>query len=134
MWHGRLQTSLSNFGGILFSSLNFDYSPFLSQLTSERVIYLKRKLWIVVNENSFETIRISVKKGSRRVLVKIMLFQLREHIHPQDGATLSFFIWIRSSLLVLSLDVSFVLKFFWKGDKNSKKWTSGPIYMEDPVC
>ena len=62
-----------------------------------------------------------------------MLFQLREHVCPQDGAMLTFFHKWSSPLLVLSIDVSFVLKFFWKGDKNLKNWTSGPIYMEDPV-
>ena len=81
-------------------------------------MYLKRKLWIVVNENSFETERISVREGSRQVLVKVMLFQLRDRVQPQDGATLSFFDKSRSSLLVLSIDVSFVLEFFWKVDKN----------------
>ena len=73
-------------------------------------------------------------EGSKQVLVKVMLFQLREHVHPQDGAMLTFFHEWSSPLLVLSIDVSFVLKFFWKGDKNFKNWTSGPIYMEDPVC
>ena len=34
---------------------------------------------------------------------------------------------------MLSIDVSFVSKFFWKGDKNFKNLTSGRIYMEDPV-
>ena len=74
----------------------------------------------MVNENSFETGRISVMEGSSHILVKVMLFQLRELIHPQDGATPSFFYKSRGSLLVLSIDVSFVLKFFWKGDKNFK--------------
>ena len=131
--HGRLQTSFSKFVGILFSSLNFDNSLFLSQLTLERVIYLKRKLWIVVNENSFETGRISVMEGSRQVLVKVMLFQLRERLYPQDGAPPGILYESRSSLLMLSIDVLFVLKFFWKGEKNFENWTSGPIYMEDPV-
>ena len=72
-------------------------------------------------------------EGSKQVLVKVMLFQLREDVHPQDGAMLTFFHKWSSPLLVLSIDVSFVLKFFWKGDKNLKNWTSGPIYMEDPV-
>ena len=37
-------------------------------------------------EKSFETGRISVMKGSRRVLVKVVLFQLRGRGHPQDDA------------------------------------------------
>ena len=62
-----------------------------------------------------------------------MLFQLREHVHPQDGAMPTFFHESRSPLLVLSIDVSFDLRFFWKGDKNFRNWTSGWIYKEDPV-
>ena len=72
-------------------------------------------------------------EGFRQALEKVMLFQLREHVHPQDGAMLTFFHKLSSPLLVLSIDVSFVLKFFWKGDKNFKNRTNGPIYMEDPV-
>ena len=41
-------------------------------------------------EKSFETGRISVMKGSRRVLVKVVLFQLRGRGHPQDDATPNF--------------------------------------------
>ena len=37
-----------------------------------------------------ETGRISVMKGSRRVLVKVVLFQLRGRGHPQDGAMPNF--------------------------------------------
>ena len=66
----------------------------------------------MVNENSFETERISVMDGSKQVLVKTMLFQLREHVLPQDGAMLSFVNELRSYLLVLSIDVSFVLNIF----------------------
>ena len=50
--------------------------------------------------------------GSKQVLVKTMLFQLREHVLPQDGAMLSFVNELRSYLLVLSIDVSFVLNIF----------------------
>ena len=37
-------------------------------------------------ERSFETGRISIMKGSRQVLVKVVLFQLRGCGHPQDDA------------------------------------------------
>ena len=74
----------------------------------------------MVNENSFETRRISVMEGFRQVLGKVMLFQLRECVHPKDGAMPSFFHESRGSLLVLSIDVSLVLRFFWKDDKNFK--------------
>ena len=72
----------------------------------------------MVNENSFETGRISVIDGSRQVLVKVMLYQLSECVQPQDGATPSFFYESRNSLLVISINVSSILKFFWKGNKN----------------
>ena len=42
-------------------------------------------------ERSFETGRISVMKGSRRILVKVVLFQLRGRGHPQDDAMPNFF-------------------------------------------
>ena len=74
----------------------------------------------MVNKNSLETGRICVMEGSRQVLVKVMLFQLQEHFYPHDGATPNFFNESRSSLLVLSIDVSFVSKFLWKGDKNKR--------------
>ena len=45
----------------------------------------------MVIEKSFETGRISIMKGSRGVLVKVVLFQLRVRGHPQDGATANFF-------------------------------------------
>jgi len=42
-------------------------------------------------ERSFETGGISVLKGSKRVLVKVVLFQLRGRGHPQDDATPNLF-------------------------------------------
>ena len=42
-------------------------------------------------ESGTETGRISVMKGSRRVLVKVVLFQLRGRGHPKDNATPNFF-------------------------------------------
>ena len=68
-------------------------------------------------EKRFETGRISVKKGSKRVLVKVVLFQLSGCGHPQDDATPSFFINSKSSVLGLSNDISF---FAWEGGQNSK--------------
>ena len=50
-------------------------------------------------------------EGSRQVLVKVMLFQLRERVQPQDGATSSFFYKSRGSLLVLSIDVAGISNF-----------------------
>ena len=87
----------------------------------------------MVNENSFETGRISIMEGSRQVLVKVMLFQLRQPVHPKDGAMPNFFYKSKRSLLVLSIGISLVLKFFWNFDKNFKNSIRGPIYMADPV-
>ena len=60
-------------------------------------------------------------------------FSVKGACPPPGWCHAHFFHKWSSPLLVLSIDVSFVLKFFWKGDKNLKNWTSGPIYMEDPV-
>ena len=57
-------------------------------------------------ERSFETGRISVMKGSRRVLVKVVLFQLRGRGHPQNDAMPNFF--------ADSNEVSFVPEILWK--------------------
>ena len=65
-------------------------------------------------EISFETGRISVMKGSRRVLVKVVLFQLRGHGHPQDDATTNFFADSKRPILGLSNEVSFVPESLWK--------------------
>ena len=61
-------------------------------------------------ERSFETGRISVMKGSRRVLVKVVLFQLRGRGHPQDDATPNFCADSKRPILGLSNEVSFVPK------------------------
>ena len=59
-------------------------------------------------ESNTETGRISVMKGSRQVLVKVVLFQLRGHGHPQDDATPNFFTNSERPILGLSNEVSFV--------------------------
>ena len=61
-------------------------------------------------ESSTETGRISVMRGSRRVLVKVVLFQLRGCGHPQDDATPNFFADSKRPILGLSNEVSFVPK------------------------
>ena len=65
-------------------------------------------------ERSFETGRISVMKGSRRVLVKVVLFQLRGHCHPQDDAMPNFFANSKRPISGLSNEVSFVSEIHWK--------------------
>ena len=71
-------------------------------------------------ESNTETGRISVMKGSRRVLVKVVLFQLRGHGHPQDDATPNLFLDSKGPVLGLSNKVSFVSELFQKDVQNSK--------------
>ena len=65
-------------------------------------------------ESNTETGRISVMKGSRRVLVKVVLFQLRGPGHPQDDATPNFCDESICPILGLSNEVSFVPEILWK--------------------
>ena len=69
----------------------------------------------MVNEISLKTGKISVMKDSRQVLVKVALFQLREHGYSQYNATPSFFPDSKSFILGLSNKVSFVSEFLWEG-------------------
>ena len=69
-------------------------------------------------ESNTETGRISVMKGSRRVLVKVVLFQLRGHGHPQDDTMPNFFANSERPTLGLSNEVSFVSNILWKGGEN----------------
>ena len=61
-------------------------------------------------ESNTETGRISVMKGSKRVLVKVVLFQLRGHGHPQDDAMPNFFANFKRPILRLLNEISFVPK------------------------
>ena len=63
-------------------------------------------------ESNTETGRISVMKGSRRVLVKVVLFQLRGRGHPQDEARPNCFPYSKGSILRLSNEVSFAFEFY----------------------
>ena len=65
-------------------------------------------------EKNTETERISVIKGSRRVLVKVVLFQLRGHSQPQNEAMANLFKNSNCPILGLSNEVSFVPEFLWK--------------------
>ena len=65
-------------------------------------------------ESNTETGRISVMKGSRRVLVKVVLFQLRGRSQPQNDATANSFKNSNCPILGLSNEVSFVPEFLWK--------------------
>ena len=62
----------------------------------------------MLNERSFETGRISIMRGSRQVLVIVVLFQLRGRGHPQDDATPNFIPDSKRPLKGLPNEVSFV--------------------------
>ena len=64
----------------------------------------------------FITGRISVMKGSRRVLVKVVLFQLSGHGHPQVDVTPNFFANSERPIKGLSNEISFVPEILWKDD------------------
>ena len=59
-------------------------------------------------ESNTETGKISVMKGSRRVLVKVVLFQLRGRGQAQDDATPNFIPDSKCPLRGLLNEVSFV--------------------------
>ena len=65
-------------------------------------------------ESNTETGRISVMKGSRQVLVKVVLFQLRGRSQHQNDATANFFANSKRPKLGLSIEVSFVPEILWK--------------------
>ena len=65
-------------------------------------------------ERSIETGRISITKGSRQVLVKVVLFQLRGRSHPQNDDTANLFANSKCPILGLSNEVSFVPEILWK--------------------
>ena len=65
-------------------------------------------------KRSFENGRISVMKGSRQVLVKLELFQLRGRGHPQDDAKPNFFANSKRPILGFSNEVSFFPEILWK--------------------
>ena len=50
----------------------------------------------------------------------VVLLQLIGHVNYQDGATPTFSADYKSSVLVLSNDVSFVSELFWEGGKKAK--------------
>ena len=79
-----------------------------------KITYLKRKPYNMPFERGFETGRISVVKGSKQVLVKVVLFQLRGHGHPQDDATTIFSANSERPISGLSNEVSFVPESLWK--------------------
>ena len=59
-------------------------------------------------------------RGSRPVLVRAVLFQLKGRGHPQDRAMLNFFPDSKSSILGLSNEVSFVTEYFRKDGENQE--------------
>ena len=65
-------------------------------------------------ESNTETGKIFVMKGSRRVLVKAVLFQLRGRSQPQNDATANFFANSERPILGLTNEVSFAPEILWK--------------------
>ena len=65
-------------------------------------------------ESNTETGRIFVMKGSRRVLVKVVLFHLRGRSQPQNDATPNFFANSERPILGLSNEVSFDPEILWE--------------------
>ena len=65
-------------------------------------------------ESDTETGRISVMKGSRRVLLKVVLFQLRGCSQPQNDDAANFFANSERPILGLSNEVLFVPEILWK--------------------
>ena len=79
----------------------------------------------MVKRDSFKIGRISVTRGSRRGLVKVVLLRLCGRGNLQDDATPSFFPDSKNPLIGLSNDVSHRLGFWLKGslileNKNQK--------------
>ena len=63
-------------------------------------------------ESNTETGRIFVMKGSRQVLVKVVLFRLTGHSQPQNHATANFFANSERPILGFSNEVSFVSELY----------------------
>ena len=64
----------------------------------------------MANKFSFENGRISVMDGSRQVILKVMLFQLRGRGYPQNDAMPNFFPNSKSPILVVSNYISFIFR------------------------
>ena len=103
-----------------FYTLKVDGAPFPGLLRQKRVMYLKRKPYNMQFESNTETERISVIRGCRQVLVKVVLFQLRGPGHPQDDTTPNFFPDSKSPMLGLSNEVSLVSELYWEDGQNNK--------------
>ena len=54
-------------------------------------LHLKNKPLKKIDEISLENGRIFIMRGSRKVFVNVVLFQLKEHGHPQDDASPNLF-------------------------------------------
>ena len=76
----------------------------------------------------------SIMRVSRRLLVKVLLFQLDGHGHPQDDAMPSFFLDLENSIVGLSNEESFVSEIFWKVGKSLYLLLGGPKYMANPAA
>ena len=83
----------------------------------------------MVGESSFKIESASIMRDSRRVLVKVLLFQLDGPGHPQDDATPNFFPDSKNSIVGLSNEVSFLSESFVKLAKvYNSYWTAQNIW------
>ena len=60
-------------------------------------------------------------EGSRWILVKVVLFQLRGCGHPQGDATPNFFPDSKSTIIGLSNEISFAFRWYFKISENWEK-------------
>ena len=102
----------------------------------------QKKPWIVKSESSFDIGSSSVMRGSRWVLLKVLLFQLYGVGQSQDDATPSFFPDSKSFILWLSNKSHLFLNCFGRGKEGEGiVYTSyrastvlgGPKHMATPV-
>ena len=70
------------------------------------------------DESRFEIESSSNMRGSRRVLVKVLLIQLYGLGHPKDDTTPSFFPDSKNSIIGLSNEVPVVSEIFCRGVKS----------------
>jgi len=74
----------------------------------------------MLNGYKFESERISVMRGSIRVLAKVVHFQFRGNGQPQDDAMTYFLPDSKSSILGLSNNVSLVFEFLFENSQKKK--------------
>ena len=95
-------------------------------------------------EKMFETRRISIMRGSRQVLVKVVLLQLRGHDHPQDDTTPNFFFILKALCLGFQMRYHLFLNSIRKMVKTTRVFSKKVAvnfqlsttvsFMKGPTC